>query len=434
MSITAIGLLGIVILLFMLLFLGMPVGFTMAVVGFGGVCYIISFNASLGMVGSELWNTFSSYGFTMVPLFIFMGQICFYSGLNERLFKATHTVTGHVRGGLAMATIFACAGFAAICGSNTATAATMTSVALPEMRKYRYNQALSVGSIACGSTLGVVIPPSVVLILIGIYTGQSITKLFYGGILAGLFLAASFMVTIAVLCWLHHDWSPLGQKKTLGEKIRALPGFFEALFLFALVMGGLYAGVFTPTEAGAVGTFLAIVISLLRRKLTWRAFIAAVVDTLQVSCMVFVLIAGAVMFSRFLALTRIPFDIADWAATLPFSPTVILSVIFIIYIIGGALVDALALLVITIPIFFPVAMQLGYDPIWFGVMITVITTLGAVTPPVGASTYVVAGIAKDMGLGRVFKGVLYFLPAYIFSIILFMAVPQIITYLPSLIR
>ncbi|MBW2596438.1 MAG: TRAP transporter large permease [Deltaproteobacteria bacterium] len=434
MSITVIGLLGIVIFLFMLLFLGMPVGFTMAVVGFGGIWYVISFKASLGMVGSELWNTFSSYGLTMVPLFVFMGQICFYSGLNKRLFKATHTVTGHVRGGLAMATIFACSGFAAICGSNTATAATMTAVALPEMKKYNYNPALSVGSIACGSTLGVVIPPSLVLILVGLYTGQSISKLFYGGILAGLLLAASFMVTIAILCWFNPDWSPLGQKRSLKEKIKALPGFFEALLLFALVMGGLYAGVFTPTEAGAVGTLIALVIGVLRRKLTWQGFTAAVIDTLQVSCMVFVIIAGAVMFSRFLAITRIPFDIADWVAALPFSPVIILSVIFIIYIIGGALMDALALLLITIPIFFPVAMKLGYDPIWFGVMITIITTLGAVTPPVGASTYVVAGIAKDIGLGSVFRGVLYFLPAYILCIILFMAVPQIITYLPSLIR
>lgn len=434
MSVTCIGLIGIVILLFMLLFLGMPVGFTMAAVGFGGICYLISFKASAGMVGAELWNTFSSYGLTMVPLFVFMGQICFYSGLNERLFRATHTLTGHIRGGLAMATIFACAGFAAICGSNTATAATMTSVALPEMKKYRYNPALSVGSIACGSTLGVVIPPSVVLILIGLYTGQSISKLFYGGIPAGLILAASFMLTVAVLCWINPQWSPLGERRSLKEKIAALPGFVETLLLFALVMGGLYAGIFTPTEAGAVGSFLALVISLTRRKLTWPAFRAAVVDTLQVSCMVFVIIAGAVMFSRFLALTRIPFDIADWVAALPISPVAILGIIFVIYIIGGALMDALALLLITIPIFFPVAMKLGYDPIWFGVMITIITTLGAVTPPVGASTYVVAGMAKGIGLGGVFRGVMYFLPAYVLCIILFMAVPEIITYLPGLIR
>ena len=242
------------------------------------------------------------------------------------------------------------------------------------------------------------------------------------------------MATIFILCRINPQWSPLGERHSLREKIAALPGFFETILLFALVMGGLYAGIFTPTEAGAVGSFLALVISLVRRKLTWQGFRAAVMDTLHVSCMVFVIIAGAVMFSRFLALTRIPFDIADWVAALPIPPVAILGVIFVIYMIGGALMDALALLLITIPIFFPVADKLGYDPIWFGVMITIITTLGAVTPPVGASTYVVAGMAKGIGLGSVFRGVLYFLPAYIVCIILLMAVPEIITYLPGLIR
>jgi tripartite ATP-independent transporter DctM subunit len=363
-----------------------------------------------------------------------MGEICFYSGLNKRLFKATHTVTGHVRGGLAMATVFACAGFAAICGSNTATAATMTTVALPEMEKYKYHSALSTGSIACGSTLGVVIPPSVVLIIVGLYTGQSITKLFYGGILAGLVLAALFMITIIILCGIHPVWSPAGAKKSLAEKIKSLPGFIEALILFLLVMIGLYMGIFTPTEAGAVGSMCALIISIIRKSLTWKDFQSAVVDTLQISCMVFVIVAGAVIFSRFLAVTRIPFDIADWVAGLPVPPAVVLAIVFVIYIIGGALMDALALLLITIPIFFPVAMKLGYDPIWFGVMITIITTLGAVTPPVGATTYVVAGMAKGVSLGNVFRGVSYFLPAYIICVILLMIFPQIITFLPNLIR
>lgn len=434
MSITLIGVAGILLLMFLLLFLGMPVGVAMGLVGFCGICWVISVNAALGMIGTELWNTFSSYSLTMVPLFVFMGEICYYSGLNRRLYKATHTLTGHVRGSLAMASVMACAGFAAICGSNTATAATMTAVAMPEMKKYKYDQALSVGSIACGSTLGVVIPPSVVLIIIGLYTGESISKLFYGGILAGLVLAGFFLLTIVILCRINPDWSPIGERKTFGEKIRSIPNFFEAVLLFALVMGGLYAGIFTPTEAGAVGSLCALVISLLARRLTWQGFVSAVVDTLQISCMVFVIIAGAVMFSRFLTVTRIPFDLADWVASLNVAPIVVLSVIFIIYTIGGALMDALALLLVTIPVFFPVALKLGYDPIWFGVMITVITTLGAVTPPVGATTYVVAGMAKDIGLATVFRGVMYFLPAYVLAIILLMAFPGIITFLPSLIR
>jgi len=434
MSITLIGVAGILLLMFLLLFLGMPVGVAMGLVGFCGICCVVSVNAALGMIGTELWSTFSSYSLTMVPLFVFMGEICYYSGLNRRLYKATHTLTGHVRGSLAMASVMACAGFAAICGSNTATAATMTAVALPEMKKYKYDQALSVGSIACGSTLGVVIPPSVVLIIIGLYTGESISKLFYGGILAGLVLAGFFLLTVVILCRINPDWSPIGERKTFVEKIRSIPNLFEAVLLFALVMGGLYAGIFTPTEAGAVGSLCALVISLLARRLTWQGFVSAVVDTLQISCMVFVIIAGAVMFSRFLTVTRIPFDLADWVASLNVAPIVVLSVIFIIYTIGGALMDALALLLVTIPVFFPVALKLGYDPIWFGVMITVITTLGAVTPPVGATTYVVAGMAKDIGLATVFRGVMYFLPAYVLAIILLMAFPGIITFLPSLIR
>ncbi|MBN1828795.1 MAG: TRAP transporter large permease [Deltaproteobacteria bacterium] len=434
MTYSIVGLGGIGLLMVLLLLLGMPVGFAMGIVGVGGMALIVSGTAATAMLGTEMWNIFSSYGLTMIPLFILMGEICFYSGLNRRLFKATHTVAGHIRGGLAIATIAACAGFAAICGSNTATAATMTTVALPEMRKYRYEPALSLGAIACGSTLGVVIPPSVVLIIIGLYTGQSISKLFYGGILAGLLLAALFMITVFVLCSIKPERSPVANHYSLREKIRALPGFLEALILFLLVIGGLYSGFFTPTEAGAVGSFLALVMAMGRRKITWQGFKTAVAETLEISCMVFVIIAGAVMFSRFLAVTRLPFTVAEWVGSLPVPPVAVLSVIFVIYILGGAIMDALAFLLITIPIFFPVVEKLGYDPLWFGVTITVITTLGAVTPPVGATTYVVAGMAKDESMTTVFKGIFYFLPAYLLCVILLVAFPSIVTYLPNLVR
>jgi C4-dicarboxylate transporter DctM subunit len=367
-------------------------------------------------------------------LFIFMGEIAFYSGVNEKLYNTAYKWVGHVRGGLAMATIMACAGFAAICGSNAATAATMTTVAFPEMEKYRYQPVLSTGAIACGSTLGVVIPPSVVLIVIGLYTGQSIAKLFYGGISAGIILAVLFMITVYFLCRMNDDWGPTGPKTNFKEKMRSLPGALEMLILFFLVMLGLYFGFFTPTEAGAAGSFMALLISLIGRRLSWHGFVNAVVDTLRISCMVIVIVAGALIFGRFLAVTRIPFNIATWVTTLPVSHLVIMSIICFIYIIGGAVMDALALLLLTIPIFYPVALQLGYDPIWFGVTITVITTMGAVTPPVGATTYVVGGMAKDVSLGRVFKGVAYFLPAYIVCVALLMLYPQIVTFLPTLVR
>lgn len=431
MSLTFIGILGIVLLLFILFIFGIPVGFAMGLVGFIGFSAVVSVNAGFNMLATVTWDTFSKYGLTVIPLFIFMGQVAFYSGLNEKLYNAAYSWVGHIRGGIAMATVMACSAFAAICGSNAATAATMTTVALPQMNKYRYEPMLSTGAIACGSTLGVVIPPSVVLIIIGLSTKQSIAKLFYGGLGAGILLAVLLTLTVYVLCRIFPSWGPVGEKTTFREKIRSLSGAIEMLTLFLVVMLGLYFGLFTPTEAGAVGSFFAVVIALFQRKLSWQNFKNSVFDTLRISCMVIVIITGAMVFGRFLAITRIPFDIADWAVALPFSKVTIMGIIFFIYIIGGAVMDALALLLITIPIFFPVAQELGYDPIWFGVTITVVTTLGAVTPPVGATTYVVGGMAANVPLERVFRGVAYFLPAYILCIVLMMLFPQMVLFLPN---
>ena len=434
MSLALVGITGIIILLLVLFFLGMPVGFAMGIIGFCGFCYVISLKAGFNMLGSVLWETFSKYGLTVIPLFIFMGQIAFYSGVNEKLYSAAYKWVGQIRGGIAMATVMACAAFAAICGSNAATAATMTTVALPQMNRYRYEPKLSTGAIACGSTLGVVIPPSVVLIIIGLSTEQSIARLFYGGIGAGIVLAVLLTSSVYFLCFIHSDWGPVGPKTGFIEKLKSLTGAFEMITLFLVVMLGLYFGYFTPAEAGAVGSFFAVVISVIQRRLSWKAFIASVTDTLKISCMVIVIVAGAMIFGRFLAVTRIPFNIAEWVVGLPVPGGVIMLIIFAIYIVGGAVMDALALLLITIPIFFPVAVQLGYDPIWFGVTITVVTTMGAVTPPVGATTYVVGGMAKGVHLEEVFKGVAYFLPAYLVCIIILMIFPKLVTFLPSLIR
>jgi tripartite ATP-independent transporter DctM subunit len=434
LSLAFVGIAGIVALLLILFFLGIPVGFAMGIVGFFGFCYLVSFKAGLNMVSSVLWETFSKYGLTVIPLFIFMGQIAFHSGVNEKLYNAAYKWVGQIRGGIAMATIMACSAFAAICGSNAATAATMTTVALPQMNKFKYEPMLSTGAVACGSTLGVVIPPSVVLIVIGLSTEQSIAKLFYGGIGAGICLAILLMLTVYILCSIYPEWGPVGPKTSFMEKIRALTGTFEMAILFLLVMLGLYFGFFTPAEAGAAGSLFAVIISVAEGRLTWKGFVASVTDTLRISCMVIMIVAGAVMFGRFLTVTRIPYDIASWVIDLPVPNMVIMMIIFAIYIVGGAVMDALALLLITIPIFFPVAKQLGYDPIWFGVTITVVTTLGAVTPPVGATTYVVGGMAKDVPLEDVFKGVAFFLPAYIVCVLLLMVLPVIVTFLPSLIR
>ncbi len=434
MSPVAAGLAGIGLLLAVLFLLGMPVGVAMAMVGFAGFCYLVSFKAGLHMLGSVVWDTFSKYGLTVIPLFIFMGQVAFYSGVNEKLYSAAYRWVGHIRGGIAMATILACSAFSAICGSNAATAATMTTVALPQMRKFNYHTRLSTGAIACGSTLGVVIPPSVVLIVIGLSTEQSIARLFYGGVGAGVLLTLLLMLSVVWVCRRHADWGPVGPRVSFRDRLVALGGALEMVILFLLVMLGLFFGVFTPTEAGAAGSLLALTIAVVQRRLSWKGFFAAITDTLRISCMVIVIVTGALIFGRFLAVTRIPFDIAAWVVDLAIPPAGVMAIIFSVYIVGGAVMDALALLLITIPIFFPVATELGYDPVWFGVTITVVTTLGAVTPPVGATTYVVGGMAGDVPLEDVFRGVAYFLPAYLLCIGLLMLIPDIVTFLPALMR
>jgi tripartite ATP-independent transporter DctM subunit len=429
---SAAGLTGIIILLASIFLLRVPVGFAMGIIGFAGFTHILGWKAATGMLGTEVWGVFSSYGLTVIPLFILMGQICFYSGVNERLYKAAYAWMGHIRGGLAMATVLACGGFAAICGSNSATAATMSTVALPQMKKYGYSPILSTGSVAAGATLGVVIPPSVVLIIIGLQTSQSIAELFVGSIIPGVLLTTFFLGTVYRLCRKNPDWGPAGARMTLREKMATLPGSVEMLVLFALVMGGLFMGLFTPTEAGAAGAALALLISLVTRTMTFAKFRTACTDTLKVSSMIMVIVMGAVIFGRFLAVTRLPFETANAVAALNIPPLVIIMLICLIYVVGGMVMDALAMLLVTIPIFFPVVQAMGYDPLWFGVLITVVTTLGAITPPVGVNIFIVASMAPEVPMGSVFKGVLHFMVAYMLLTGLLLAFPALVTFLPSM--
>ncbi len=434
MNLVLVGIIGIVVLLLVLFFLGMPVGFAMAVVGFCGFCYVISFKAGLNMIGTDLWFTFSKYGLTVIPLFVFMGYLAFNAGIAERLYNAAYKWVGHWPGGLAIATIGADELFAAICGSNTATAATMGAVALPQMEKYNYDTRLSSGTVVTGGTLGTVMPPSVVIIVIGLQTEQSIAKLFLGGILPALLLGILFVLTILILCHLNPDFGPPGPKTTFQEKLKSLPGVIEAIAIFILVMGGLFIGLFTPTEAGAVGVFCTFIVAIATRKLTWSGLVNSIVETLKISCMVFVLVTGAIIFGRFLAVTRIPFLVADFAASLPVSPYVILAFVLMIYLIGGCIMDALGFLVLTIPIFFPLGIALGFDPVWYSIILTMVTTLGAITPPVGVNIYVVKALAPEIALGRIFKSVSYFLMACVISIIILIIFPQIVLFIPEMLH
>ena len=429
-----IGILGILLLLLILFFLGMPVGFAMAVVGFCGFCYVVSFKAALNMIGTDIWFTFSKYGLTVIPLFIFMGYLAFNAGIAERLYHAAYKWFGHWPGGLAIATIGADELFAAICGSNTATAATMGAVALPQMKKYNYDTRLSSGTVVTGGTLGTVMPPSVVIIVIGLQTEQSIAKLFLGGILPAVLLGILFILTIFVLCRINPEFGPAGPKTDLKEKITSLTGIIEAIAIFVLVMGGLFFGLFTPTEAGAVGAFCTFIVAVVARRMTWSGLVNSIRETMKVSCMVFVLITGAIIFGRFLAVTRIPFLVADYASALPVSPFVVLVLILLIYLIGGCIMDSLGFLVLTIPIFFPLGVALGFDPVWYAIILTMVTTLGAITPPVGVNIYVVKALAPEIKIGTIFKSVSYFLLAGVVAVSIIIIFPQIVLVIPGMVH
>ena len=433
MSPTVIGLVGLVILV-IVLFSRMPVGFVMALVGFAGFTYMVSMDTALRVLAKDFYSMFSSYNMTVVPLFILMGQITFHAGISRRLFDTAYKIFDYFPGGLAIATVGACAGFAAICGSTNASVATMTTVALPEMRRYKYGTSLSTGSIVAGGSLGILIPPSVIFIIYGIATEQSIGKLFAAGILPGILLSFFFCVTIFIWARLRPEVAPRGRKTTFKEKVFALSGITETLLLFLLVMGGLFLGFFTPTEAGAIGVGGAIILGLIRRRLTWGGFTHAVAESTRISCMVLVIVSGAIMFGHFLAITRVPFVAANWIGALPLPNYAIMGVIVVIYLIGGCFMDALAMILLTIPILFPLVTAMGYDPIWFGVIIVLVAEMGAMTPPVGINVYVLSGIARDIPLEIIFKGALPFVLSVLTCVALLIAFPQIALLLPNLMK
>lgn len=433
MSLTAIGVIGIAILI-ILLFSNMPVGFVMGFVGFLGFSYVVNVEAGLALLARDVWDVFSSYGLTVIPLFVFMGQIAFHAGISRRLYDSAYVFLGHRRGGLAMATVGACAGFSAISGSTNATAATMATVTLPEMKRYNYDMGLATGTVAAAGSLGILIPPSVVFIVYGILTEQSIGKLFAAGILPGILLASLFLLVIHLRVRKNPSLAPPGPRTTWLQRIRSFSGVAETLVIFALVMGGLFFGIFTPTEAAATGAFLTLLLSLIRGQLSWNGFIQSLADTTRISCMVMIIVTGAVIFGHFMAITRVPFDLAAWVTGLPLPRFAIMMVIILLYLCGGCFMDALAMVMLTVPIFFPVAQALGFDPIWFGVVIVLITEMGVITPPVGVNVYVVSGVAKDVPLETIFRGVLPMLLALVICNLMLLIFPQIALFLPSLIK
>ncbi len=433
MTPTMIGLIGLAALV-VLLFSRMPVGFIMALVGFFGFASIVSVDAALNLLAKDTFSTFASYSLTVIPLFVLMGQVAFHSGISSRLFDAAYKFMGHLPGGLAIATIGACAFFASICGSTNATAATMASTTLPEMKRYNYRPELATGVVAAGGSLGILIPPSVIFIVYGILTEQSIGKLFIAGIVPGILLTVFFIGAVLIWVTLRPELGPKGPRFSLKDKIASLSGVSEILIIFSLVMGGLFIGFFTPTEAGAMGAFFTIVIAVIRRQLTWKGFLQALSETTRITCMIMVIVAGATVFGHFLAVSRIPYDIAGWITGFDLPAWVIMCFIIFGYVVGGCFLDALALIMLTVPIFFPVVMTLGFDPIWFGVVIVLVTQIGVITPPVGVNAYVVSGVARDVPLHMIFKGCIPFLIAIILLTFLLIPFPRLATFLPGLIK
>ncbi len=425
------GLLGLAAFM-LLLVLRMPIAYAMALVGFVGFSCLTSVSSSFSMVAKEIYNTFSSYSLSVIVMFIWMGFLAYYSGIGTRLYVFAYKLIGHWPGGLAIATQIACGVFGAICGSNTATAATMGAIALPEMKKYNYDMSLATASIAAGGVLGVLIPPSVIFIVYGMATEQSIGKLFMAGIIPGIMLMLFYIITIWILTLRQPALGPPGPRAGWKERFNSLRGgLAEVLFVFALSMGGLFAGWFTPTEAGAVGAAGVLLVALLGRNLTIENFKKSLFDATRTTAMIMLMIAGAMIFGRFMAISRVPFELASWAGSLLLPPFAVMAIILLIYLILGCFIDALALILLTIPIFFPVVVNtLGYDPIWFGVIMVMVVAMGVITPPVGMNVYVIKGVAPEIPIESIFRGIWPFLIALIICLIVLIAFPSIAIFLP----
>jgi tripartite ATP-independent transporter DctM subunit len=433
MSPIATGIVGIGVLL-ALMFAGMRIGIAMLLVGSTGFVYLVKLSGAIHILASVPYGLISNYDYCVLPLFLLMGTIILNAGLGGTLFRLAHAMLGRLPGGLAIATIFACGVFSAISSSSIACALTIGLIAIPEMRRYKYGNALAAGSVAAGGTLDILIPPSGLFIIYGIMTEQSIGKLFIAGMIPGIILALMFIVVVYIWVRLNPTLAPPGSSTTFREKMAALGECAEILMLCILILGGLIIGWFTPTEAGAIGAFGAIVLSLIRRRLTWQGFKDSVIDTMRNTGMIFVIVMGALVFNVFFAVTTIPMELAGWVSGLALPPVFIIVIIILMYIVLGTFLDELAMILLTIPIFYPVVTRLGFDPIWFGVVIVLVVEMGMISPPVGMTMFVVKGIAPDIPMQTIYKGVLPFVIAVAVMMALLVAFPEMALFLPRLMR
>ena len=403
MSPLTVGIIGI-FFLFLLLALRMQIGFSMALVGFLGFAVLSSVGSSFAIMGMEPFKIGAAYSLTVIPLFILMGQFANHSKMGFEIYQTVYRWIGFLPGGLSMATIGACGGFAAISGSSLAAAATMGMVALPEMRRFKYDNALATGCVAAGGTLGILIPPSTVMIIYGILTEQPIATLFIAGILPGLLLTGLFILTIYVVTKIKPSLGPPGPRFSMKERIYSLKDTWSIFSLFVLVIGGLYTGWFTPTEAAGVGAFGAFAITIIKKRLTWDNLKLSLAQTVRTTAMVFLILIGAHVFGYFLTISQIPDQLSILATEWGLSRYAILAMIIFAYIIMGCFMEGLALMVLTIPIVYPLVLELGFDPIWFGVIITLVMEMSLITPPVGINVFIISGISKDVPMYVIFPG------------------------------
>jgi C4-dicarboxylate transporter DctM subunit len=423
-------------LMMFLAVLRIPIAFSMGVVGFLGVAYLRDWNfaPAMAMVETKVYETGRNYTLSVIPLFILMGNFVSRAGMSKELFRAAYTFVGHLRGGLAMATVVACAGFSSICGSSIATAATMAKVAYPAMKDLGYSDRLSTGSIAAGGTLGILLPPSTLMVIYGVMTETNIGKMFAAGILPG--ILATFLLCLAVQWIVRRDpeSGPRGERSTWTQRLQALEGVWAVVLLFIIVMGGIYGGVFTTTEAAGIGAFGAFCIALARRALSWRTLLDALVESGRTTAMLFVILTGALMFAEFVNYTTMPDDLKTLVSTLNLSPIMVVTAICIIYVLLGTAMEELSMILLTVPVFFPLVVHLGFDPVWFGVLIVVVVEIGLISPPVGMNLFVLNALLPHVSITTLYRGVLPFVVADVIRLGLLIAFPIISLLLPNMMK
>lgn len=427
------GLIGFAALLF-LVFLRLPIAFAMGIVGFGGFAFLVNLHASLAMIGTVTYETGFAYSLSVVPLFILMGNFVTRAGLSEELYTASYAFLGHRRGGLAMATIVACGGFGAICGSSLATAATMAKVAMPSMRRFGYADSLAAGSIAAGGTLGILIPPSVIMVIYGLMTQQNIGALFIAGILPGLVAIVCYLAAVAVTVWRRPELGPPGERVAWRQRLTALRDVWGVLLLFTVVMGGIYGGVFTPTEAAGIGATGGFIFAILRKGFGWRELMQVLVESARTTAMIFTVLIGALIFSNFINVSGMPEALTLLAAGFSLHPMVVIAFILAIYVALGCVLESLSMILLTVPLFYPLVAHLGFDLIWFGIIVVVVTEISLITPPVGLNVFVLRSVLADVSISTIFRGVGPFIAADVVRLAILVFFPEISLYLPKLIQ